>query len=83
MWSISRLPGYAVQNASWNIRPNGRTPLKTEDALGYRFELEHFAKCIVKGRRASPDLVDAQRALEFVYAAHKSAKTGRVVKPSR
>ena len=47
--------------------------------LGYTGEIEHFARCLLEGRKPSPDLWDSYEALRLAEAVWESVQTGKIV----
>ena len=65
---------------SQDLRPNGRSTLKTEMLLGYRREIEHFAKSIIKGTPPMVNLEDGVEALKIAYGIWESVGSKKVIK---
>jgi predicted dehydrogenase len=73
------VPGLDIGRLHHTWRPTGPAARKTDELIGYRGELAHFAECVVSGQRPTPDLWDGAAALQLTEAVWQSARTGDVV----
>ncbi len=74
------VPKVNIQNLSMNWATSGRTSIKTEDRIGYYYELKHFATCLKEKKKPSVSLEDGIQALKTAYAIFESSQSKRPIK---
>jgi myo-inositol 2-dehydrogenase/D-chiro-inositol 1-dehydrogenase len=79
-WTREQLPhNFANTSLAW--KPSGPSVPSMEVIIGYRGELQEFARCILEGRRPGPDLEAGAAAMRVGQAIWDSSQSGRSVRP--
>ncbi|HVF09268.1 MAG TPA: Gfo/Idh/MocA family oxidoreductase, partial [Abditibacteriaceae bacterium] len=74
------VPGLNIGRLHRTWRPTGPAARKTDELIGYRGELAHFAECAMHGTPPRPDLWDGAAALQITEAVWRSSRSGEVIK---
>jgi myo-inositol 2-dehydrogenase/D-chiro-inositol 1-dehydrogenase len=73
------VPGLNIGRLEKTWKPTGPSANKMEHLIGYRGEIEHFARCAVSNTRPLVDLWDGAAALQLMEAVWESAHSGAAV----
>ena len=74
------MPDLNIGRLHQTWRPTGPAARKTDELIGYRGELAHFAECAMNRTPPRPDLWDGAAALQITEAVWHSARSGEIVK---
>ena len=73
------VPGLNVGKAYNGWQPTGPAAQRMEFLIGYQGEIQHFAQCILTGKKPTPDLWDGVGSLEITEAVWQSVQTHQIV----